>query len=70
MKWPCMLGFRCPHLCYDDEGFEDVCIYPDLEPEEEKLYVFAVDWFICPLMDKGPLLDFLCEYEDNNRREA
>lgn len=69
MKWPCMLGFKCPHLCYDEEGFEELCSYPDLEPEEGEMYVYAEEQF-CPLMNKGPLLDFLFEYEDNNRREA
>lgn len=33
MKWPCMLGFECPYLFCDDDGFEDVCTFPDLEPE-------------------------------------
>lgn len=69
MKWPCMLGFECPYLCCDDEGFEGLCTFPDLEPEEENSYGYAENWLCCPLVKRGPLLDFLLEYEDNNRRE-
>ena len=60
MKWPCALGFGCPYRRSSIEG--DVCIYP-----EEHILAEAVE---CPLMSKGPLLDFLREYEDNNRRKA
>lgn len=59
MAWPCTLGFRCPYRCYDDEGLGIVCIHPDIEPEEDKMYGYAEEWPLCPLIEDGPLLDYL-----------
>lgn len=68
MKWPCDLGFRCPHRCHDDEGLGFVCIHPDIEPEEGKLYGYVEDLIGCPLMDEGPIFDWLLS--DRNPDEA
>ena len=69
MKQPCSLGFECPyHCCSEDD--DDLCIYPDKRVVYDKPYGFAEDWILCPLVNPGPLRDYLLEYDDNNRRRA
>ena len=65
MKWPCNLGFSCPHRCLGEEG-EVLCMYPETEVEEDRAYEVAEDWVLCPLMDDGPLLEYLLAYDELN----